>query len=141
MVRPRPWPARGPMEQRFASEVANDLARTRPNLLLVLRPNPTVRGGGGARRFDYLQYFIDVPGFQHRVLDHYRLDGRVGSYSVFWRRDLPTGTRAMAEAAPRYPTLRPSLAGMAAMLVVGAGMAGFAWAWHHTRRRHRSEVG
>jgi hypothetical protein len=140
IVRPRPWSARGRVEQQFDSEVVNDLMRTTPELLLVLRPDPTVSGSGGARRFDYLEYFGGVPGFQRQVLDGYRLDAASGSYAVFWRRDVPTGGRATVETAPPPSLPLPPLAGMSETLVIAFGAAGFGWAWRRTRRRNRLEA-
>jgi hypothetical protein len=143
VVHPRPWLDRGRVERQFAGEVVEDLIRTKPELLLVMRPDPAVHGWGGARRFDYLEYFGDVPGFQHQVLDHYRLDAPRGSYVVYWRRDSSTGAEAeaaVAEAAPPRSLPLQSLAGRSEVLVMAAGVAGFAWAWHRTRRRNWNGV-
>lgn len=139
-VRPRPWSDRGRVERQFAGEVVEDLTRTKPELLLVIRPEPTVHGWGGARRFDYLEYFSDVPGFQRQVLDHYQRDAPSGSYAVYWRRGFSTGAPGVAEVAP-VPSLPPqALAGMSETLVIAAGVAGFVWAWHRTRGRNRNGV-
>jgi hypothetical protein len=136
MVRTRPASARSPLEKAFGREIVADLIRTTPDLLLVLRPDPAARGGGGARRFDYLGYFAEVPGFSERVLPGYRRDTVLGNYDVYWRRGAPTAARATA--APREPGPQGPMVGTG-WLVPVVLLLGSVVGWWRTRVRPRPD--
>jgi hypothetical protein len=132
VVRTRPASARSPLEEAFGREIVADLVRTTPDLLLVLRPDPGARGGGGARRFDYLGYFAEVRGFSERVLPGYQRDTVIGNYDVYWRRGAPAAVRATAPR--RDPGPLAPLAGTG-WLVPAALLLGIAVGWGRTRVR------
>ena len=133
LVRPRPFAVRSPFEQQFTRDVVDDLLRTKPDLLLVLRPDEAALGGGGSGRFDYLQYFSGSPGFQDQVLAHYGQGTVVGDYDVYWRQDSRT-------AAPPEPGVLSlihipllSLASWTKLLSGVAFVVGFLGAWVASR--------
>jgi hypothetical protein len=131
---PRPFAARSPFEQRFTRETVDDLLHTKPELLLVLHSNGSTLDGGGARRFDYLQYFSAFPGFQDQVLQNYRHGAVVGDYDVYWRR----GSGAATEPRPGVLSLTHipllSLASWTKLLSGVALVVGFLGAWVASRR-------
>ncbi len=133
LVIPRPADRRGPLELRFIREVVSDLVRARPELLLVLRPDPLDRRFGGARHFDYLAYFSADPALS-TLMGDYAAAGVVGSYDVFWRRG---GNHAPIAEPPRPPVsidragLREIGEGLSALLLV----AGLGVGWWATARR------
>jgi len=133
VVSSRPFAMRSPFEQQFTKGVVDDLIRTKPDLLLVFRSDPTVWEWGGARRFDYLAYFSDSPGFQDQVLAHYRQGTVVGDYDVYWRQ----GFRAATEPAPGVLSLTHipllSLASWTKLLSGVAFVVGFLGAWVASR--------
>ena len=87
MVSPKPFAVRSPFEQQFTRDVVDNLLRTKPELLLVLRPDAAALGGGGSGRFEYLAYFSGSPGSRTRSL---RTTGRENG-SGGLRRLLATG--------------------------------------------------
>jgi hypothetical protein len=84
MVRPRPLAGRTAAERRVADELAEDLRHYRPAAMLVVRPDPGNPGWGGAKRFDYLGYFLADPQFT-RILADYKDAGVFGDYSLLLR--------------------------------------------------------
>lgn len=98
LITPRRYEERGFLERQFSDEVVADLIRTRPRLLLVLRPEPMARGGGGARRVDYLEYFSSQPLFLSEVFAGYQPAGQVGDFDVYWRRGEEPGPLAASPA-------------------------------------------
>jgi hypothetical protein len=84
MVQPRPLEERSAAERRFHDEVIEDLERGSPRLLLVVTPDSSQWGLGGARRFDYLEYFGVDPRFQSFMKDYQELP-RLGSYRLWLR--------------------------------------------------------
>jgi hypothetical protein len=114
--------------------VVDDLIQATPDLLLVLRPDSTSRGWGGARRFDYLTYFSEVPRFGELVISRYQPGGTVGLYDVYWRR--PSQARMQLSGAPKLRLIpRQSLGDWEERLAVVAFLAGCAEAWRAARRR------
>ena len=83
-VRPRPVAERTPVERRLATDLAADLSRYQPAAMLVLRQDFSEPGWGGAKRFDYLGYFLADPQFT-RILADYRDAGDFGDYSLLLR--------------------------------------------------------
>ncbi|HEX9900869.1 MAG TPA: hypothetical protein VGC81_16705 [Candidatus Methylomirabilis sp.] len=86
IVVPRPPAERPAAERRFHEEIIQDLQRQRPRLVLVLVPDSTQWGLGGARRFDYLEYFGADPRFRDFMADYQELP-QVGSYRLWTRVD------------------------------------------------------
>lgn len=84
VVTPNPPESRPPFERQFLDDVVADLERWPPRLIIVLEPDPTVPGWGGARRFDYLAYFGADPRFE-RIMAGYRKDRQVGAYTLWVR--------------------------------------------------------
>ncbi len=84
LVRPHPPDQRPPFEIRFVDEVVEDLERWRPRLIVVLEPDPAVLAWGGARRFDYLEYFGTDPRFA-ALFRGYRRVSTVGPYGLWLR--------------------------------------------------------
>lgn len=101
LVHTREWALRPPLERQFSQELVDDLDRTKPALLVVLRSDAAVRGWGGARRFDYLGYFSATPGFATRIMPEYRAGGAIGLYDLYWRKPgPPPSTPTSAVSAP-----------------------------------------
>ena len=84
MVRPRVLAERTAAERRVADELAEDLRHHRPAAILVVRPDVGDPGWGGAKRFDYLGYFLADPQFT-RILADYKDAGVFGDYSLLLR--------------------------------------------------------
>ena len=98
IVDPRPLKARTGFEREFLEETLADLEHTPPRLLVVLEPDSTISGWGGAWRFDYLAYFSADPRFA-RILDNYREVEVVAGYHLLLR-SAPAGTPVPAHADP-----------------------------------------
>jgi len=88
----------GPAERYVNDAVAEDLARYRPDLLMVLRNARDVQGNA-LRRLDYLQYFGRDPRIAAE-LRHYRLAEEVGQYRLYVR-------AASADAPGMLPAAEP----------------------------------
>jgi hypothetical protein len=71
-------------ERGFIGEVAEDIERWKPRLIIVLRPDSTARQWGGAYRFDYLEYFRSSEKFE-RLLRDFRPGPSVGRYAIWIR--------------------------------------------------------
>jgi len=71
-------------ERRFLDEVAEDIERWKPRLIVVLRPDSTERQWGGAYRFDYLSYFRSNSRFE-RSFQGYKERESVGRYGIWIR--------------------------------------------------------
>jgi len=113
LASPAPPSQRPELERRFAQSVVDDLTAARPALILVLMPAPGLEPatavvdadrppraiGGEARRFDYLGYFLSVPGMADLIRGYWRL-GTAGMYQVLWRSDLPSPDGRLVERAP-----------------------------------------
>jgi hypothetical protein len=84
MVQPRPLNQRTGEERRFHEEVIEDLHRHHPRLVIVLLPDSTLWGMGGARRFDYLEYFGADPRFRD-FMSAYQPVRRIGAYEIWSR--------------------------------------------------------
>lgn len=82
LLEPRPFAERTGFEREFSEEIVRDLRRTRPQVLLVLVPDPDHPGWGAARRIDYLKYFGSVPGFRD-FMAGYREAGTVGTFTMW----------------------------------------------------------
>jgi hypothetical protein len=78
---PAAWDAR---ERHWRDEVADDFARRGADALVVLQPDPTVRGWGDARRIDYLVCLRQDPRLVP-LLDGFSDTVRVGPYRVLRR--------------------------------------------------------
>ncbi len=81
----RPPARRTGIEAYIGDIVADDLARWRPAVILVLRYEPTAWHSGGALRFDYLTYFGADPRMAELLADYSRA-ADVGRYGVLLRR-------------------------------------------------------
>jgi hypothetical protein len=92
----------GPAERYVMESVVADVARHRPQLLLVLR-NARDDKVNGLRRLDYLAYFGRDPRFA-RLLDHYERSESVGEYAIY-RRLAPGEARTAPPPAPTPGTL------------------------------------
>ncbi len=105
----------GPAERYLNDAVAEDLARYRPDLLMVLRNARDVQGNA-LRRLDYVGYFSR----DRRIaaeLRHYRLVEEVGQYWLYLRAagaDVP-GMLPAAEPGER-DVLRSSVTGWRAVI-------------------------
>jgi hypothetical protein len=75
----------GPAERYLNDAVYQDLARYRPDLLMVLRHGRDVQGNS-LRRLDYLGYFSRDPRIGAE-LERYRLVEEVGQYLLYARGD------------------------------------------------------
>ena len=82
-VRPRPFAERTAAERRIGIELAADLQRYRPATLLVLRQDVADPGWGGAKRFDYLDYFRADPWFAWFLADYGEV-GVIGDYALYF---------------------------------------------------------
>jgi len=89
LITVRDYAARDGLERQFTQDIVDDLFRTKPDMLLVLRPDSTTTRWGGARRFDYLGYFATHPAFRDSVLPSYTAAGAVGDYDVYRRAPKP----------------------------------------------------
>ncbi len=105
LVTPRPLPARIAIEHRLTEQLAADFLRNRPVLVLVMRPEPSVRAWGGATRFDYLAYLQADPQFLE-ILSDYQPSGNIGDYSLLVRRgsSLPLSFRGRMPPDDKFPT-------------------------------------
>jgi len=130
MVKSRSLEDRLPGERQLTADLAADLRRAPPALILVLQPDPTAPGWGGAKRHDYLAYFRADPAMG-RILDGYVDGGRVGNYAFLVRDGLslaaPTDEPAgvAAERGRASLLFGPLQAGadVVALLCFGAGFA------------------
>lgn len=91
----RPFPYRAPSEwggvERYVAEaVLADLQSSAPDVLIVDR-SPR-QGGFGWSSFDYIEYFSQDPRFA-AVFAEYQPGGRIGHFSVFYRRASPHTSR------------------------------------------------
>jgi len=84
IVEPRPPEQRSDFERQFVNEVAEDIERWHPRLIIVLQPDATERQWGGAYRFDYLRYFRSNDRFE-RLLRDYLPGPSVGRYAIWVR--------------------------------------------------------
>ena len=84
IVRPTAYGQRTGFEKQFSDEMVADLVKSRPRLVIVLKPDVAVHGWGGAQRFDYLQYFSSDPRFAAFMSDYDYLRD-VGRYKI-WKR-------------------------------------------------------
>lgn len=84
IVEPNRAEMRPRFEQQFIDDVVADLERWPPRLIIVLEPDATIPGWGGARRFDYLGYFRADQQFD-RIMAAYRPERRIGPYSLWIR--------------------------------------------------------
>jgi hypothetical protein len=102
----RPGPLRyhtreemSPLERFLNDALVEDMARTKPPLVLVLRPGPD-RPEWGLRRLDFLGYFSRDPRFA-RLWARYTYERQVGEYWVFQR----TGPGEEAVPPPQRPVV------------------------------------
>jgi hypothetical protein len=102
----RPGPLRyhrreemSPLERFLMDALVEDMARTKPPLVLVLRPGPD-RPEWGLRRLDFLGYFNRDPRFA-RLWEEFTYDRQVGEYWVFRR----TGPGEAAVSPPQRPVV------------------------------------
>ena len=84
IVEPRRPEDRSEFERRFVDEVAEDIERWHPRLIIVLQPDSTERQWGGAYRFDYLKYFRTSERFE-RQLRNFLPGPSVGRYAIWVR--------------------------------------------------------
>jgi len=135
LVVPRAYQERGALESAFTDSIRSDLVRTRPVLLLVVKPDTVSRGWGGARRFDYLQYFASDPRFTTEVLQHYRSLGTIGSYDALWRigpDSLPSPQLSGLEGVDAPPGWYEAWP-LAKILMVAGSLLGAISAWRASR--------
>jgi hypothetical protein len=78
---PARWSA---TERHWRDEVAEDLSRQAPDVLVALEPDVTVYGWGDARRIDYLAC-LRRDARLHPLLDGFRETERVGPYRIMRR--------------------------------------------------------
>lgn len=81
-----------PREARFLTQLAEDLDRSSPGVILIPTPAPRVLAWGYARRFDYEPLLRS----DHRlaaILDRYELADSVGFFRLYSRRQPGTSVR------------------------------------------------
>lgn len=96
----------GPAERYLNDAVAEDLARNRPALLLVLEPARDVQDNG-LRRLDYVKYFSRDPRIAQLFLD-YRFVETAGQYRLYARADAAPVSGEPASGQP--PAVEPATA-------------------------------
>jgi len=112
-LRYRSRDAMDPPERYLNDAVAEDLARYRPDVLLVLwHARDTQRNG--LRRLDYLGYFRRDPRIAG-VLGDYRFAEEVGQYRLYIRGEAPEGAPPISEPG-RYDIIRVDLQGTQALV-------------------------
>jgi hypothetical protein len=106
----------GPAERYLNDAVYQDLARYRPDVLLVLRNARDVQENS-LRRLDYVAYFGRDPRIA-RELRHYRLAEQVGQYLVYVRARSPDQAGAPPSAEPgEYDVVRSGTSELGKALV------------------------
>lgn len=95
---PGPEPIRSPVdppdprEARLFAELADDLDRSSPRVILIPTPAPRVLAWGYARRFDYESLLRSDPRLA-AILDRYELAGSSGDFRLYSLRQPGTSVR------------------------------------------------
>jgi len=132
---PRAYEARGPFEHSFVDDVIEDLESGNPALVLVLQPDVNAIGWGGARHFDYLEYFSTDPEFK-QFFEGYTSIGSAGNYDVYRRRtEGQTSSTAVPPSSNAPPRHRLPLALLAWILTGFWAGLGCMWSWRVTGAR------